>query len=386
MRADDLGHSSFEILRKARELERAGKEVIHLHIGEPDFKTPDNIVEAAYSAMKEGFTHYTDPQGILELREAISWYQKQYRRVEIDPSRIIVTPGAKMMILYSLLVTVEPGDEVIYTDPGYMSYRSHINLAGGVPVPWKLSADDGFLHDPDRLKSLITPRTRAIILNFPHNPTGVTIDGDTLRELMRIAVENGIYVVSDEIYSRILFEGEHISALGLEGSDEFLFLIDGFSKTYAMTGWRIGYGVVPLKFVQKVVKLQMSTVSCATSFVQKAAIEAIKGPQDSVDLMVNAFKRRRDITLDILRAAGIDYVKPQGAFYVFPNLGVDTDRFAGFLLDEFGVAVLPGSYFGEQGRGHIRISFANSDEKIREGVSRIIRALEKFNVYKEERR
>ncbi len=378
MKTGDLGHSSFEILKKARELERAGREIIHLHIGEPDFKTPDNIVEAAYSAMKEGFTHYTDPQGIPDLREAISWYQEKYRGVKVNPDRVIVTPGAKMMILYSLLVTVEPGDEVIYTDPGYMSYRAHITLSGGIPVPWNLSAKDGFSHDPEKLKSLITPKTKALILNFPHNPTGVTIDGKTLRELIKIAVENEIYVISDEIYSRILFEGEHTSALGMEGSDDFLFLIDGFSKTYAMTGWRIGYGIVPKKFVQKVVKLQMSTVSCATSFVQKAGIEAIKGPQDSVDFMVEAFRRRRDITARILESAGIEYVIPQGAFYVFPDLKVDTDRFAGFLLEKYGVAVLPGSYFGNQGRGHIRISFANSDEKIQEGTTRIIKALREF--------
>ncbi len=378
MKTGNLGHSSFEILKKARELERAGREVIHLHIGEPDFNTPDNIIEAAYSAMKAGFTHYTDPQGIADLREAISWYQEVYRGVRIDPRRVIVTPGAKMMILYSLLVTVEPGDEVIYTDPGYMSYRAHISLAGGVPVAWKLTPEDGFFHDPEKLKSLISPRTRALILNFPHNPTGVTIKGDTLRELMKIAVDRGIYVISDEIYSRIIFDGEHTSALGMEGSDEFLFLIDGFSKTYAMTGWRIGYGIVPEKFVQMVVKLQMSTVSCATSFVQRAAIEAIKGPQDSVKVMVEAFKRRRDIATRILKDAGVSHVIPQGAFYVFPDLKVDTDRFANFLLENYGVAVLPGSYFGTRGKGHIRISFASSDEKIREGVMRILEALERF--------
>ncbi len=379
METKGLGHSSFEILRKARELERRGKHIIHLHIGEPDFKTPENIIKAAYTAMEEGFTHYTDPQGILDLREAISKYQKIYREREISPDRIVVTPGAKMMILYSLLVTVNPGDEVIYTDPGYMSYRSHILISGGKPVPWKLSPENGFHHDPDDLKKLITDKTKALILNFPHNPTGVTIDEQTLREILKIARENGLYVISDEIYSRILFNGKHFSALSVEDVDDFLFLIDGFSKTYAMTGWRIGYGIVPEKFVQMVVKLQTNTVSCATSFVQKAAIEAIEGPQESVDTMVNAFERRKNIAVNILREAPeISFVEPVGAFYIFPYVGVDSNEFAHYLLDEFGVAVLPGSYFGDQCKRHIRISFANSEKNIEEGVTRIVEALKKF--------
>ncbi len=379
METKGLGHSSFEILRKARELERRGKHIIHLHIGEPDFKTPENIIKAAYKAMEEGFTHYTDPQGILDLREAISKYQKIYRGREIPPDRIVVTPGAKMMILYSLLVTINSGDEVIYTDPGYMSYRSHILISGGKPVPWKLSPENGFRHDPDDLKKLITDKTKALILNFPHNPTGVTIDEQTLREILKIARENGLYVISDEIYSRILFKGKHFSALSVEDVDDYLFLIDGFSKTYAMTGWRIGYGIVPEKFVQMVVKLQTNTVSCATSFVQKAAIEAIEGPQESVDTMVNAFERRKNIAVNILREAPeISFVEPVGAFYIFPYVGVDSNEFAHYLLDEFGVAVLPGSYFGDQCKRHIRISFANSEKNIEEGVTRIVEALKKF--------
>ncbi len=379
METKGLGHSSFEILRKARELERRGKHIIHLHIGEPDFKTPENIIKTAYKAMEDGFTHYTDPQGILDLREAISQYQQIYRGRQISPDRIIVTPGAKMMILYSLLVVVESGDEVIYTDPGYMSYRSHIIIAGAKPVPWRLRPENGFKHDPDELKKLITGRTKALILNFPHNPTGVTIDKQTLKEILKIARAHGLYVISDEIYSRILFNGIHFSALRFEDMDNHLFLIDGFSKTYAMTGWRIGYGIVPEKFVQQVVKLQTNTVSCATSFVQKAAIEAIKGPQDSVEKMVQAFERRKNIAVNILREASeINFVEPVGAFYVFPFIGVDSNKFAHYLLDEFEVAVLPGSYFGDQCKEHIRISFANSEENIREGVNRIVEALKRF--------
>ncbi len=376
METQNLGHSSFEILKKARELERQGKKVIHLHIGEPDFKTPENIIRAAYEAMEAGFTHYTDPQGILDLRETIAWYQEKYRGREVSPERIIVTPGAKMMILYSLLVTVEPGDEIIYPDPGYMSYHTHILLAGGKPVPWKLSIEKGFRHEPETLKSLITEKTRALILNFPHNPTGVTIDRETLKEIIDIAVKHGIYIISDEIYSRILFEGEHVSAFIFEGADDLLFLIDGFSKTYAMTGWRIGYGIIPNRFVGKVVKLQTNTVSCATSFVQKAAIEAIKGPQDSVDFMVGAFKRRKGLVVSMLKGK-LDFVEPHGAFYIFPYVGVDSESFAHFLLDEYQVAVLPGSYFGET-KKFIRISFANSDENIREGISRLLEAVERF--------
>lgn len=379
METKGLGHSSFEILRKVRELERKGKHIIHLHIGEPDFKTPENIIKAAYKAMEDGFTHYTDPQGILDLRESISKYHKIYRGREISPDRIVVTPGAKMMILYSLQVTVDSGDEVIYTDPGYMSYRSHILITGGKPVPWKLLPENGFRHDPDDLKKLITNKTKALILNFPHNPTGVTIEEQTLREILKIARENNLYVISDEIYSRILFNGKHFSALSIEDMDDHLFLIDGFSKTYAMTGWRIGYGIVPERFVQMVVKLQTNTVSCATSFVQKAAIEAIEGPQESVDSMVKAFERRKNIAVNILREAPeISFVEPGGAFYVFPFVGVDSDKFTHYLLDEFGVAVLPGSYFGDQCKKHIRISFANSEENIEEGVHRIVEALRKF--------
>ncbi|RKZ04057.1 MAG: pyridoxal phosphate-dependent aminotransferase [Candidatus Hydrothermota bacterium] len=378
-RVSYLGGSALEFLAKAKKLEASGVDVVHFEIGEPDFDTPRNIKEAAKRALDEGYTHYTPSQGIPELREAIAEHERDYKGIPVDPSRVVVSPGAKVMIMFALQVLVNEGDEVIYPDPGYTAYKGLIMLAGGKPVPLELRAEEGFEVNAERLESLVTSNTKLIILNSPGNPTGNISRKHELDEIARIALERGLYVISDEVYSRIIYDGEHLTIASIPGMMERTVIVDGFSKTYAMTGWRLGYGIMPEEMVRPLVRLQSNSVSCATAFVQKAGVEALRGDQGPVEEMVAEFRRRRDRIFELLgEIPHVKARKSEGAFYVFLDireLGMSSREFASYLLEKHGVCLLPGDLFGERGEGYVRISYATSMENIEKGIERIARAV-----------
>lgn len=378
-RVSYLGGSALEFLAKAKKLEASGVDVVHFEIGEPDFDTPRNIKEAAKRALDEGYTHYTPSQGIPELREAIAEHERDYKGIPVDPSRVVVSPGAKVMIMFALQVLVNEGDEVIYPDPGYTAYKGLIMLAGGKPVPLELRAEEGFEVNAERLESLVTSNTKLIILNSPGNPTGNISRKHELDEIARIALERDLYVISDEVYSRIIYDGEHLTIASIPGMMERTVIVDGFSKTYAMTGWRLGYGIMPEEMVRPLVRLQSNSVSCATAFVQKAGVEALRGDQGPVEEMVAEFRRRRDRIFELLgEIPHVKARKSEGAFYVFLDireLGMSSREFASYLLEKHGVCLLPGDLFGERGEGYVRISYATSMENIEKGIERIARAV-----------
>jgi len=378
-RVSYLGGSALEFLAKAKKLEASGVDVVHFEIGEPDFDTPRNIKEAAKRALDEGYTHYTPSQGIPELREAIAEHERDYKGIPVDPSRVVVSPGAKVMIMFALQVLVNEGDEVIYPDPGYTAYKGLIMLAGGKPVPLELRAEEGFEVNAERLESLVTSNTKLIILNSPGNPTGNISRKHELDEIARIALERDLYVISDEVYSRIIYDGEHLTIASIPGMVERTVIVDGFSKTYAMTGWRLGYGIMPEEMVRPLVRLQSNSVSCATAFVQKAGVEALRGDQGPVEEMVAEFRRRRDRIFELLgEIPHVKARKSEGAFYVFLDireLGMSSREFASYLLEKHGVCLLPGDLFGERGEGYVRISYATSMENIEKGIERIARAV-----------
>ncbi len=385
-----LSKSSFDMLRKAKELERSGREIIHLEVGEPDFDTPEHIKEAAKKALDDNLTHYAPPQGLLELREAIAEDEKTRKGIDASPDNIVVTPGAKPMIFFTIMVLSQKGDEVIYPDPGYTSYRSMIKLAGAKPVPLELKEENDFALDVDKLESIISSRTRIIILNTPHNPTGSILTMKDFEAVAEIAEKYNLVIISDEIYSRQLYEGEHVSIATLPKMKERTVVVDGFSKAYAMTGWRLGYGIVPDEIIPKIIKLQTETVSCVAPFVQMAGIAALKGDQEPVRWMVEKFRQRRDLLISILEESKHITVKqPRGAFYLFPNikkLGISSYEFTDILLDRYGVSVLPGSAFGLYGEGYIRISYATSEENLRKGAQKIVKAAEYvFNLKQKEK-
>jgi len=367
--------TAFEVLVRARALEAKGKHVIHLEIGEPDFDTPAHVVEAGVRALKGGATHYGPAAGIPELREAIAEDTRQRRGVRATPEMVVVTPGGKPIMFFVILALVDEGDEVLYPNPGFPIYESMIRYIGGNPVPVRLLEDKGFALDVDQLVSRVNPKTRLIILNYPHNPTGGTIPETGLRAIADVAAKHGVPVLSDEIYSRILYDGHHVSIASLPGMEPLAIVLDGFSKTYAMTGWRLGYGVMPAPMAQVVAKLQVNATSCTATFSQMAAVAALKEDQSPVDRMVAEFRQRRDVIVDGLRAIpGFQCVRPKGAFYVFPNItrtGHSSRTLADLLLDEAGVACLSGTAFGEFGEGHLRFSYANSLENIQEALKRI---------------
>ena len=368
--------TAFEVLAKARALEAQGREVVHLEIGEPDFDTPPSIVAAGVAALERGETHYTPSAGVIELRQAIARWLEGRRGLRVDPAQVIVAPGAKPIMFYALLALLEEGDEAIYPDPGFPIYASMIDFSGARGVPIPLRERNGFDLDLDELRSLITPRTRVLILNSPHNPTGGVLSPATIREIARIACERDLWVLTDEIYGEILYDGEHRSLLREEGMPERAILLDGFSKTYAMTGWRLGFGVFPEPLVGPVTKLVTNSVSCTATFVQRAGIAALSSRPPEVDAMVRAFRERRDAIVAGLNAVpGITCTTPQGAFYVFPNitgLGLgDSARVADRFLYEAGVAVLSGTAFGRAGEGYLRLSYANSLPNITTAVARI---------------
>jgi aspartate/methionine/tyrosine aminotransferase len=371
--------TAFEVLAKAKALEAQGKKVIHLEIGEPDFDTPENIRQAAKKAIDEGYTHYGPSAGLPDLREAIAQDVSRNWGVTVNPEQVVVTPGAKPIMFFAILALIDPGDEVIYPNPGFPIYESVIEFVGAKAVPIVLREENDFEMDIDELRSLITPRTRMLIINFPENPTGGVLSKENASAIADMVQEKGITVLTDEVYHRIIYEGEHHSVFSEPSMAEQTILLNGYSKTYAMTGWRLGYGVMPVDLAQKVAQLQTNSNSCTCSFTQVAGIEALQGSQDEVNKMVAEFRRRRDVIVDGLNEIdGISCLKPKGAFYVFPNIkeiGMNCRQLADRLLQEGGVAVLAGTSFGRHGDGYLRFSYANSVANIEEGLNRIHQTL-----------
>lgn len=381
-RMQTLGtETAFEVLAKAKALEKQGKDVVHLEIGEPDFDTPRNIKDAAVKAINAGYTHYGPSAGIPEFRETIAKYISETRGIKAEPDEVVVTPGAKPIMFFSIMALVNPGDEVLYPNPGFPIYESVINFADAKPVPVPLKEENDFRLDPEYIKRNVTKKTKMIILNYPENPTGGIVTKDDLKVVADcIKDRDDVFVLADEIYNRIIYEGKHESIASLPGMKDKTILLDGFSKTYAMTGWRLGYGVMRKDLAQKVAQLMTNSNSCTCTFSQIAGIEALKGPQTEPEKMVQEFKKRRDVIVSGLNGIkGITCKKPRGAFYVFPNItgtGMDCRKLGDHLLYNAGVAVLPGTSFGKYGEGHLRLSFANSVENIKKGLERISKAVE----------
>ncbi len=367
--------SAFEVLARARALERAGREIVHLEIGEPDFDTPAHIKEAAKQALDAGATHYGPSAGLPELREAIAKHIAETRGVSVSPDEVVVTPGAKPIMFFTILALVGAGDEVVYPNPGFPIYESVINFVGGVPVPIPLREESGFGFDLDVFERRVSPRTKLIVINSPQNPTGGVLDRRQLERIAAIAVDRRIPVLSDEIYRQFLYEGEFASIMTLPGMRELTILLDGFSKSYAMTGWRLGYGVMPQPLAEHVARLMVNSASCTASFVQLAGIAALQGDQAPVGRMVAEFKRRRDLLVDGLsRLPGVACARPRGAFYVFPNItktGRPSGEVAERILNEAGVALLSGTAFGAHGEGYLRLSYANSEANLRLALQRM---------------
>jgi aspartate/methionine/tyrosine aminotransferase len=367
--------SAFDVLVRARALEAQGRSVIHLEIGEPDFPTPPHIVEAAKRALDQGWTHYGPPQGFPELREAVAESVSASRGIKVGPEHVSIVPGGKPIIFFAMLALLEPGDEVIYPDPGFPIYESMIRYLGATPVPMRLVESRGFSFDLDLLRDKLSDRTRMLVLNSPQNPTGGVIPEEDLRAIAEMVRDRDLIVLADEIYSRIYYDDPPVSIASYPGILEKTIILDGFSKAYAMTGWRMGYGVMPVWLVEAVTKLMVNSNSCTASFTQRAGIAALRGPQDAVDAMVAEFRRRRDAFCQALnRIPGFRCAIPGGAFYAFPNVeqtGVGSKELADFLLEEAGVACLNGGAFGDYGEGYIRFSYANSLENLMEAVTRI---------------
>ena len=376
-RMDKLGtETAFEVLAKAKALEKEGRDIVHLEIGEPDFDTPSNIKEAAVKAMKAGYTHYVPAAGIPELRNAIAEYLSKSRDIKVDPDEIVVTPGAKPIIFFSILACVEPGDEVMYPNPGFPIYESMINFVGAKPVPMPLKEENDFRIDNEDTAKKITKKTKMIILNSPENPTGGVLSKDNLEAIAdRIKGRDDVFVLSDEVYSQMPYEGKHLSIASLPNMKDKTILLDGFSKTYAMTGWRLGYAAMRKDLAQKVTQLMINSNSCTCAFTQMAGVEALRGPQTESKKMVEEFRRRREVIVSGLNSIeGITCKKPQGAFYVFPNVksfGMESKKLSDLILQKAGVAVLSGTAFGAYGEGYLRLSFANSVENIQKAIKRI---------------
>ena len=367
--------TAFEVLNKARALERQGKSIIHLEIGEPDFDTPANVVEAAVDALHKGWTHYSPSAGLPELRQTIADYVSRTRSIKVLPEEVVVVPGGKPIIFFTMLALIDEGDEVVYPNPGFPIYESMIHYVGGHAVPIQLREDRDFSLEVNELAALITERTKLIILNSPHNPTGGVMQRKDVEQLAKVIGDRNILVLSDEIYSRLLFEGEHFSIVSVPGMQERTILLDGFSKTYAMTGWRMGYGIMRPDLAAHITRLMTNSNSCTASFTQIAGIEALRGDQSSVDHMCAEFKRRRDVFV-----AGLNKIKgfscrlPKGAFYVFPNItktGWKSKPLADALLEQAGVAALSGTAFGDCGEGYLRFSVANSLENLQQALDRV---------------
>ncbi len=366
---------AFDVLARARALEAQGRSVIHLEIGEPDFETPPNIVEAAKRALDEGWTHYGPTLGIPQLREAVAEYIQGTRGVDTTPEQVCITPGAKPVMFFSMLAALEPGDEVIYPDPGFPIYESLIRFCRATPVPVPLIEERGFSFDLNVFRDRLSDRTTFVILNSPQNPTGGVIPEDDMRQIADLLRDRDVWILSDEIYSRIYFGPVPVSISQYPGMREKTIILDGFSKTYAMTGWRLGFGVFPPPLVPAVNKLMVNSNSCTATFTQRAGIEALRGPQDSVARMVGEFRKRRDTFVAGLNSIrGFRCPVPEGAFYAFPNItgtGLKSTELADALLADAGVACLSGTAFGQFGEGYLRLSIANSLENLMNAVERI---------------
>ena len=373
------GESAFEVLARAKALEAQGKNIIHFEIGEPDFNTPGNIVEAGKKALDSGFTHYTSAQGYLPLREAIVDYAREYKNVNANADEVVVVPGGKPVMYYTFMALVNAGDEVIYPDPGFPIYKNLVKFLKAVPVPVSIKEENGFRMDVNELKSKITSRTKLIVLNSPANPTGGVLTPEDIDDIAEAVKDKGIYVLSDEIYERIVYDGKVKSIASIPHMKDWTIILDGFSKTYAMTGWRLGYGIMNRELAGKMTDLMINSNSCVATFTQVAGIEALSGPQDAVLQMVEEFRRRREVIVNGLNAIkGISCMKPEGAFYAFPNItgtGMKSKEFADYLLNTAGVSVLSGSSFGGFGEGYLRLSYANSVENIEAALERMDKAV-----------
>jgi aspartate aminotransferase len=377
--------TAFEVLARARALEAQGRKIIHLEIGEPDFDTPNNIRDAAKKALDDGYTHYGPAAGLPEARKAVAEYVAKTRGIKVKPEETILVPGGKPVIFFTILALIDAGDEVIYPNPGFPIYESMINYVGGKAVPLPIREENGFDFDPAEFERLLSPKTKLVILNSPANPTGGVMAEATMN---RVAAALKKYpdamVLTDEIYSRVIYKGKHRSIMSLPGMQERCILLDGFSKTWAMTGWRLGYGVGPKWLIDAMAKLATNDHSCVASFAQIAAIEALNGPQDSVTAMVKEFKRRRDVIVKGLNSLpGFTCLTPEASFYVFPSIkgtGLKSKALADALLDQAGVACLPGTSFGSFGEGYLRFSYANSVENIEKALAAMKQALPKLAV------
>jgi aspartate/methionine/tyrosine aminotransferase len=367
--------TAFEVLNRARALEKQGKEIIHLEIGEPDFDTPANVIQAGVDALHKGWTHYGPAAGLPDLRQTIAEYVSRTRKVPVSSDEVVVVPGGKPIIFFTILALIDEGDEVIYPNPGFPIYESMINYVGGRAVAIPLREERDFSVDVKELASLISDRTKLIILNSPHNPTGGVLTKKDVLAIAEAIGDRNIMVLSDEIYSRLIYEGEDFSIMSVPGFKERTILLDGFSKTYAMTGWRMGYGVMRPGLALHIARLMTNSNSCTASFTQVAGIEALRGDQSSVDKMSAEFKRRRDVFV-----AGLNKIKgfscrlPKGAFYAFPNItktGWPSKKLADALLEQAGVACLSGTAFGAYGEGYLRFSVANSLENLNKALAKI---------------
>ncbi len=368
--------TAFEVSARARALEAQGRDIVHLQIGEPDFDTPANVREAAKRALDAGATHYAPYPGIPELRQAIAEDATARKGFDVTPDRVFVTVGGKGVMLYAILGLVDPGDAVLVPDPGYPIYESLTRFVGGTPVPVPIRMEHDFRIDLDELASLVTPRTRMLVINSPANPTGGVLTRSDLESIARLAIRHDLVVLADEIYGRILYDGdEHVSIASLPGMAERTIVLDGFSKTFAMTGWRLGYAIVPPSLVTTYGQLVINTISCAPTFAQIGAVEALRGPQGPIDEMVAEFRARRDLVVDGLNdIPGIRCLRPTGAFYAFPEIsgtGLSGAELATRLLNEAGVCVLAGTAFGGLGTNHIRISYATSRANLAKALDRI---------------
>lgn len=374
---------AYRMLARSQELEADGRNIIHLEIGQPDSPTFENISDAGIQAIQDGFTRYTPSAGINDLRGAIARYSSQRIGMDVQPANVVVGPGAKPALFFPTLALVQPGDEVIYPNPGFPTYEAMIRVAGGIPVPVPLSEEDNFSFDLAAFDRLLSNRTRLVVINSPSNPTGGVMPLPALTHIADAAKEGDFWVLSDEVYSRMVFGEPAPSIYTLPGMAERAIICDGFSKTYSMTGWRLGYGIMPVSLAKRVDLLLNHAVGCTASFTQAAGVEALQGPQDQVVEVMDEYKRRRDYLIGALnQIPGLSCRTPQGAFYAFPNIksfGKPVDWLAEYILDEAGVAVLPGTSFGEYGEGYLRLCFANSMENLEKAIQRISSALEKIN-------
>ncbi len=385
MIADSLSRlgteTAFEVLARAKALEAQGKDMIHLQIGEPDFDTPPHIVEAAVQALRDGQTHYCPAPGIPQLREAAADYLSRTRSLSIDPARVLVTPGAKPFLFFGVLATCNPGDEVIYPNPGFPIYESVIRWAGATPVPLPLTEESGFAFSADDLAERLTPKTKLVILNSPANPTGGVVPREVNAEVAKLLSNHSCYILTDEVYSEMVYDGEHDSIASHGDLLDRTILLDGFSKTFAMTGWRLGYAAVPKELVEPLTRLFINCHSCTPPASQLAGVAALTGPMDDVRAMIEEFRGRRELVVAGLNdLPGVSCVEPKGAFYAFPNItetGMKARDLQNQLLEEAGVAMLAGTAFGEYGEGYMRVSYANSPENITTALGKMRELLER---------